>query len=234
MAKLGEKLKRLKHKLKIWNKTVFCDIFSNLKVVEETVAQAERNLDAMPIDEHLIKMNRCTATLQHAISIEEDFWRQKASCKWILEGERNTQYFHSVVRKTRARTMINYVVHDGRTLSDVQLIKDSGVEFFCSLLTANRSPLSLLLLQNVPRLVSPKQGEALYQPRNADEVRTIVFGLFPDSTAEPYGFGVLFFKKCWDIIQSSGRFSIGVSFTFKLYSYVYCPHSKSEELDTME
>ncbi|KAL0449146.1 UNVERIFIED_CONTAM: putative mitochondrial protein [Sesamum latifolium] len=89
MAKLGVKLKRLKHKLKDWNKTVFGDIFTNLKVAEEAVVQAERNFDAMPTDDNLINMNRAQS--------------------------------------------------------------------------------SMPLLQNVPRLVSSEQGEALYQPTNADE-----------------------------------------------------------------
>ncbi|KAL0404118.1 UNVERIFIED_CONTAM: hypothetical protein Sradi_2052600 [Sesamum radiatum] len=171
MAKLGVKLKPLKHKLKDWNKIVFGDIFTNLKVAEEEVVHAERNFDAMPTDENLINMNRCTALLQHALSIEKDFWRQKAACKWILHGERNTRYFHSVVTEKCARTTINSVTHDGYTLSDVHLInKESGVEFFRSLLTADKAQSSMPLLQNVPRLVSSEQGEALYQSTNADEI----------------------------------------------------------------
>ncbi|KAK4425161.1 hypothetical protein Salat_1710000 [Sesamum alatum] len=45
IAELLKKLKRLKHHLKDWNKLVFGDIFTNLKLVESTAFEAERHYD---------------------------------------------------------------------------------------------------------------------------------------------------------------------------------------------
>ncbi|KAK4419403.1 hypothetical protein Salat_2353200 [Sesamum alatum] len=99
MAVLAEKLRRLKQRLKHWNKTIFGDLFQNLTQAEETVKQAERRYDADPSDENLYAMNEGTGLLQHSLSVEEDFWRQKAACRWTLDGDRNTRYFHSLVKK---------------------------------------------------------------------------------------------------------------------------------------
>ncbi|KAK4424530.1 hypothetical protein Salat_1646400 [Sesamum alatum] len=34
--------------------------------------------------------------LQHLLSTEEDYCRQKAACKWVLQGERNMRFYHSL------------------------------------------------------------------------------------------------------------------------------------------
>ncbi|KAL0450913.1 UNVERIFIED_CONTAM: hypothetical protein Slati_1647700 [Sesamum latifolium] len=201
MGNLGVKLKRLKHRLKDWNKNVFGDIFANLTVAEEAVVQAEKRYDSTPTEANLLEMNRCTAQLQHALSIEEDYWRQKATCRWVLEGERNTRFFHSMVRKKRSRTAINSVFHEGQLLTNEQLIKESGVDYFRSLLTTESTRTAPSLLQNIPRVISMSEGEALYESTNTDEVRRVIFGLSSDSTPGPDGFGAMFFQKCWEIIH---------------------------------
>ncbi|KAL0447058.1 UNVERIFIED_CONTAM: hypothetical protein Slati_1833700 [Sesamum latifolium] len=102
MLRLAEKLQRLKACLKQWNKEIFGNIFDQLSQAEESVRQAERKYDEEPTDLNLMAMNLCTAKLQRALTIEEDFWRQKSACKWALEGERNTGYFHSLVQHEEA------------------------------------------------------------------------------------------------------------------------------------
>ncbi|KAK4428626.1 hypothetical protein Salat_1162400 [Sesamum alatum] len=81
VAKLFEKLKRLKHRLKDWNKSVFGEIFANLKLVEVAASEAERRYDQHPSCGALLDMNRCTTQLNRALAIEEDYWRQKAAWK---------------------------------------------------------------------------------------------------------------------------------------------------------
>ncbi|KAL0393281.1 UNVERIFIED_CONTAM: hypothetical protein Sradi_2550900 [Sesamum radiatum] len=56
---------------------VFGDIFNNLKKAEKAVRQAERAFDTLPNDDNMFNMNRCTMEWSLALSIEEDFWRQK-------------------------------------------------------------------------------------------------------------------------------------------------------------
>ncbi|KAK4419847.1 hypothetical protein Salat_2397600 [Sesamum alatum] len=58
MDKLAENLRR--------------NIFANIKVADEVVAEGERLYDTNPSDMHLMEMNCCTDLLQHAPSIEED------------------------------------------------------------------------------------------------------------------------------------------------------------------
>ncbi|KAK4423391.1 hypothetical protein Salat_1921900 [Sesamum alatum] len=123
--------------------TVFGDIFQSLKEGEGAVSAAERVYDATPLDANLIELNRLTAAWHRALSIEEDYWRQKLSCKWVVEGERNTRYFHSLVKKKRARTVIPSVMVDGRNLTAEAERLTSRAEFFNTLLTAKNPPLRM-------------------------------------------------------------------------------------------
>lgn len=86
MMKLNEKLKRLKQRLKQWNREVFGDIFQYLKDVEVAVADAEEKYDDDPSDANLIKMNHVTALLQRALVFEKDYWSHRAS-GWFKENE---------------------------------------------------------------------------------------------------------------------------------------------------
>ncbi|KAI3465771.1 hypothetical protein Pfo_022434 [Paulownia fortunei] len=99
MINLQQKLYRLKQFLRWWNKNIFGDIFENIKKAEQEVANSETKFDNNPCDSNLIELKCCTTMLTQALSIEEDYWRQKAACRWIEEGERNTKFFHSMVKK---------------------------------------------------------------------------------------------------------------------------------------
>ncbi|KAL0449188.1 UNVERIFIED_CONTAM: hypothetical protein Slati_1475200 [Sesamum latifolium] len=199
MKQLSEKLKRLKHRLKDWNKEVLGNIFEHLSQAEAAVQQAERIYDNDPTDHNLIAMNQCTSKLQQALNIEEDFWRKNSACKWVLEGERNTRYFHSLVRKKRARTTLSSITHEGRLLTNVQQIRDSGVQFFQTLLTIERDREEVI--PQVPKLINEVQGMELVKQTTIDEMARVVFDMTVESTAGPDGFNGFFYQQCWEIIK---------------------------------
>ncbi|KAL0367744.1 UNVERIFIED_CONTAM: hypothetical protein Sradi_3664500 [Sesamum radiatum] len=200
MLRLAEKLRRLKACLKQWNKEIFGNILDQLSQAEESVHQAERKYDEEPTDLNLMAMNLCTAKLQRALTIEEDFWRQKSACKWVLEGERNTGYIHSLVRKKHAKTTISSIMHEGRPLTEFKEVQESGVQFFHSLLTVDReceeAPLNI-----IPKLINEEQGLNLYKETSIDEMSKVVFDMAAESTAGPDGFNASFYQRCWETVK---------------------------------
>ncbi|KAK4415068.1 hypothetical protein Salat_2613900 [Sesamum alatum] len=150
MAKLSEKLRRLKHRLKDWNRLTFGDIFHNLQLAEPATLEAERLYDRMPTDFNLMHMNRCTTQLTHVLTIEEDFWRQKAACKWVLDGDRNTRFYHSMVQKKRARNFLSALTVNGQEITAEDL-PGSGVAHFRQLLTSDNHQPTAPQTSIVPR-----------------------------------------------------------------------------------
>ncbi|KAL0412317.1 UNVERIFIED_CONTAM: hypothetical protein Slati_3821400 [Sesamum latifolium] len=121
MFKLQQKLYRLKAALKNWNWEVFGNIFQNIKEAEQRSKAAEERYDNDPSDTNLIAMNKATAELTLALSMEECYWRQKSACKWLSEGEKTTKYFHSLVKKKRKNSHIHQIQHNDVILSSRKL-----------------------------------------------------------------------------------------------------------------
>ncbi|KAK6125769.1 hypothetical protein DH2020_040489 [Rehmannia glutinosa] len=135
MMNLHHKLIRVKQKLKWWNKHIFGDVFNNLKKAEVKVTQTERISDDNPTPTNRTALNLSIAELVLATKIEEDYWHQKASCKWIVKGERNTSYFHNLVKQKRLRARIHHIKDNGISItSDAELHK-SCVQHFSKVMS---------------------------------------------------------------------------------------------------
>ncbi|KAL2250187.1 UNVERIFIED_CONTAM: hypothetical protein Sindi_2492400 [Sesamum indicum] len=106
MVRLQQKLTRLKHCLKEWNRTVFGNVFDRVAAAERDLKEADVAYDIEPCDRTLVERSRCSAVLVRVLTQEEAFWKQKAGIKWAKDGERNTRYFHSLVQKRRFRGTI--------------------------------------------------------------------------------------------------------------------------------
>ncbi|KAK6139221.1 hypothetical protein DH2020_027041 [Rehmannia glutinosa] len=72
-------------------------------------------------------LNQAIAKLVLATKIEEDFWHQKSSCKWIVEVDRNTKYFHTITKQKRLKSRISSIEDNGITLTDDSDIRKSCI-----------------------------------------------------------------------------------------------------------
>ncbi|KAL1531048.1 hypothetical protein AAHA92_33770 [Salvia divinorum] len=103
LLKLQQKLARLKKALKGWNKDVFGNIQANLREAEEAV-----NVEN-PTSSNRTEINKLIAQYILLLKMEEDFWRQKATIRWLSEGDQNTKFYQSWVRQKRTRLHISIV-----------------------------------------------------------------------------------------------------------------------------
>ncbi|KAI3473655.1 hypothetical protein Pfo_031429 [Paulownia fortunei] len=161
------------------------DIFNKIKQAQKEVAKAETTFDDTPTEATQTELNRCTAVLTHALTLEEDFWRQKAACRWVDQGEINTKFFHSLVKKKRARGTIHSITHNGILLTAREDIAISAAEFFQYILSDDIDALlddSLDYLERLPAIFCP---ESLCSALNMEEIRHAVFDMDPDSATGP-------------------------------------------------
>jgi len=57
--------------------------------------------------------------LSNALKAEEMFWRQKSRVLWLREGDRNSKYFHALVKQRRARNRITQLLDEnGNVVED--------------------------------------------------------------------------------------------------------------------
>ncbi|WRX14697.1 Reverse transcriptase domain - like 10 [Theobroma cacao] len=196
------KQQRLKRDLKWWNKQIFGDIFEKLKLAELEAEKREMDFqqDPSPLNRNL--MHKAYAKLNRQLSIEELYWQQKSGVKWLVEGERNTKFFHSMMRKKRVRNNIFRIQDsEGNVYEDSPYIQNSAVEFFQKLLRAEQCDISRFDFSLIPRTISITDNESLCAAPSLKEIKDVVFNIDKDSVAGPDGFSSLFYQQCWDIIK---------------------------------
>ncbi|XP_019155176.1 PREDICTED: uncharacterized protein LOC109152048 [Ipomoea nil] len=178
MFVIATKLNRLGKVLSRWSKTMFGDIFVKLREYEDSVQTLE------------------------AIAIEEEFRQQKARITEVQDGDRNSRFFHSVVKARRRKLYIHRVKDgDGVWLEDRQGIANQAVSFFEHMFTAEIGGFDLARLDCVPCLVTEEDNELLTAMPEVEEVKAVVMQMNSTSAAGPDGFSGAFYKACWDIIQ---------------------------------
>ncbi|XP_071940649.1 serine/threonine-protein kinase PBS1-like [Coffea arabica] len=85
------------------------ELLGILQVAEERASLAEALFDDDPPEPKLLALQEAQAVLRNALFVKEEFWKQKARAKWLQDGDRNTKYFHSIVAKGRARSIIHRI-----------------------------------------------------------------------------------------------------------------------------
>ncbi|PKU74573.1 hypothetical protein MA16_Dca003776 [Dendrobium catenatum] len=135
MLRLWAKLSRLKQILRYWNKNVFKNIFSNIVEAERKVSALDEFFLQNPNEVNLSNLNNAKNVLCQLHSQEESYWKQKSHAKFIMEGDRNTMFFHVIANKNKTKSKIHKIVNnDNILLESDELICKSGVDFFVSLM----------------------------------------------------------------------------------------------------
>lgn len=205
MFLFASKLKRLKFALRLWNRTKFGHVISNLREAEDKVKALEVVFDSSGSDADLISLNEAKALQVRAMAEEAAYLKQKSRVKWLQEGDQNSKLFHTSVAIKHAKLSIRRIKDDhGVWLEDLSDIKAHAVSFFEHLLTADSSVPNIDaidgFLQFIPSSLTSQDNDCLLKPVLLEEVRRIVFLMDPDSAPGPDGFSGAFFQSCWDII----------------------------------
>ena len=202
LKKFAEKLKRLKQRLIWWNKNVVGNIFAALISKEAEVKQAESDLLQNHNTTNLETFQNLSTEFDILLDMEEQFWKQKARCRWILEGDRNTKLFHSMVQRKKSRLRINSISDQGTLLTDPADIQESLIKYFKDTLSGD-SPIPGFAeaLPIIPTLVTPDMNAQLESLPSLEEIKAVVFDLNKDAAAGPDGYTSHFYHVCWDIIK---------------------------------
>ena len=66
--------------------------------------------------------------------MEEVFWAQKVRKDWTKKGDRNTRYFHAIIRKRRAANHITRLKnHSDQWIDEDQKLRDHIQQHFQSI-----------------------------------------------------------------------------------------------------
>ncbi|XP_075091658.1 uncharacterized protein LOC142171853 [Nicotiana tabacum] len=98
-----QNLKRVKGAVSKWIKDTYGDIFKQLAIREDIVRVKEMLFEEELTVENRIVLQKSQAELKSYLSIDEQYWKEKANMTWFTEGDKNTRCFHNHVNVKRQK-----------------------------------------------------------------------------------------------------------------------------------
>ncbi|XP_060195451.1 uncharacterized protein LOC132624737 [Lycium barbarum] len=131
MWTLQVKLKRLGRVPSHWSRHNIRDVHENVQSWEARMELLE-NLDIMNNSDHSREdLNKGYAEYVKWLSLQDSLLKQKAKLSWFKDGEKNTKYFHSVLRFRRRKLEIQRIKnHRGRWIQGKEKIAKNTVKHF--------------------------------------------------------------------------------------------------------
>ncbi|KAL2248485.1 UNVERIFIED_CONTAM: hypothetical protein Sindi_2700800 [Sesamum indicum] len=133
---------------------------------------------------------------------ERHFFYQKAKIHHLKEGDRNTKFFHDMVKRNVARNSFGAITRaDGTVITVAEDIAHEFVDYYTSLLgtEAHTLPIDDGVFEWGP-LLSPEHTVELCRAVTPLKVKDAIFHISDNKAPRPDGYSSCFFKKTWNII----------------------------------
>ncbi|KAM2399421.1 hypothetical protein TB1_035287 [Malus domestica] len=175
MYVLGAKLRVLKSRIKVWNKSVFGDVNMNVDKAFDALDEIQKEISSLgPSEERFTKEDNASLCVQNALIAQEKFYRDKSRIKWLSEGDNNTSFFYSMVKIRKLHQSLA-VMRDGNRL--------------CG-----------LVARIIPKVVTATENESLLAIPTPNEIFETLKSMDHSSSPGPDGFGGSFYFRCWPIV----------------------------------
>ena len=196
---LSQKLKTLKQRLKVWNKTVFGNVYNMVRVAEQNLAHLQSDMDTNSITDSLLEQHKdAQFQLENAFLIEEDYWREKSKVAWHSDGDRNTKYFQRLTKIKNTSKLITTLTNGDDMVYDPDQISSLITNHFQNIFATNNVVQDLqvnqLIEDSVPSLITDDVNNLLTRLPTPTEIHQAVLTMNKEGAPGPDGFGAVFFQ----------------------------------------
>ncbi|KAG5591021.1 hypothetical protein H5410_041535 [Solanum commersonii] len=182
-VQLKQKLKKTKLSLSMWSKEKFGDIFKQLVIREEIVRLIEELFEQNPNSFNRAILQKTQAELKLYIHYEEEFWRQKSSSQWFSEGDKNTKFFHCLVKGRRKRLTLKRILkEDGGWAEGDSTITTEALKVFENQFSESACNPDKSLLQHIAPQIRNDEGwnynlmEELFPTEVCNQIHNVLEG----------------------------------------------------------
>ncbi|XP_074290342.1 uncharacterized protein LOC141617073 [Silene latifolia] len=191
MYQMVMKLKNLKRPLKRLNTEGFQNIEHTFKVAEKALFCIQEELNRNPTDVTLNENEKVASQeVQNLLKAKQMFLSKKANLQWVLEGEDNSAYFHSVIKKRRSTSKV-FQIKDmkGVLHSDPAGVAKAFELYYIDLLgTAQVVEKVQDSLVSVGNVIQGAHIPLLLKPITGKEIKDVMFYILGGKAAGPDGF----------------------------------------------
>ena len=123
------------------------------------------------------------------------YWGQFARKQWLINGDRNTKFFHQLASARKRRCNIVRIKDEtGVWLDEIEFIKDKFILEFSCRFKSSRPPCWSHPDLSISPLVSTEDNLELIRPVSDEKIHTAIFQMDPYKTPGPDGFGASFYQ----------------------------------------
>lgn len=216
---LSKKLQLLKLELKTWDKKLFGNINILVKNASDQLACIQGDLIGNEENRDLkAKEVAAQQVLEKFLTMEEDFWKDKARIKRQLEGDRNTSFFRKSAKIKLAKNTTTHLKTSEGMIHGPDDMVAHAVDYFSNLFYfAGTSTMDFSMVdESIPDLVDSNMNNFLTAIPSSNEIKKAIFNLSKYSAPGPDGFGG-FFNTYWSIIKYWFIISITQFFTTRWF-----------------
>ncbi|KAK6142914.1 hypothetical protein DH2020_023262 [Rehmannia glutinosa] len=177
---LCKKLKALKPSLKELNTFHFSQISSRVKQVKTALKNSQIQLHTDPLNSALCdSVKELKAKETFLAKAERSFLFQKAKCDYLNNSDRNTKFFHSIVKRNPLRKHMNSVIlENGSKTSSFDDLSKAFVNYFKNLFGTSfqTCPVDLQTLQTGP-CIDEDDSSLLSSPVTTQAIKMALFDI---------------------------------------------------------
>ena len=190
------KLEKVREVLVEWNVNVFGNVYKKKRRVLARLGGTQKALHNNPRSTFLHNLERdLEAELIEILNQEESLWYMKSRSNWVMEGERNTTYFHrSVVTKRSSNRILTIRNAVGEDIAEPNRIREHISSAFRSLYSSEHLACSW-------EVTSGEGEKNIAYPPTLVEISNALFSMKPLKAPGPDGFHPIFFQKNWEMLK---------------------------------
>ena len=193
---LCQKIKACRVALLQWSKQGILSLPRTIKALKTNLSDIDTHIQENWQDlARLAERNEIRKKLNHLISQEEIYWRQRSRISWMKDGDRNTKFFHECASQRKRNNEINRLRNQhGDWVSDKSKMEGMVNNYFYNLFTSSNPVGIPNVVRLVDRVVSDDMNHSLVKDFDAEEVRRALFQIHPTKAPGPDGMSAIFFQ----------------------------------------
>ncbi|GKV08919.1 hypothetical protein SLEP1_g20489 [Rubroshorea leprosula] len=192
--------------IKLWSRDTFGNLFKRKKVILARLEGIHKSL-SINHNNFLFDLEKdLSHEYSEILNCEADLWFLKSRSDWIVDGDKNSRFFHITTMRHRSRNRILGLYNpEGVWITDSMHLKFMVTNYFSTLFSST-APHSFHDSYDLIRTTTPYSldiSDDLAMPPSLFEIRKAVFSMKAFKAPGPDGTHPFFYQKLWHSVKDT-------------------------------